>query len=81
MTSRYCLRVTETVDPAWVAWLDNLTLTHETDRSTTLAVRIADQDQLFRLLHKMGELGMTLLAVEVMQETDCSVFHNHTERR
>ncbi|MEZ4867810.1 MAG: hypothetical protein R3C14_41170 [Caldilineaceae bacterium] len=66
MTSWYCLRVAETVDPAWGAWLDQLTLTHNADGSTTLTGHFANQERLLQLLHKMGELGMTLLAVETV---------------
>mgnify|MGYP001291979091 CR=1 FL=1 len=70
MTSRYRLRVAETLDQAWAAWLGDLTVTRNADGSTTLSGHFADQEQIYQLLNKMGELGMTLLAAEMMSETD-----------
>lgn len=68
MQSRYCLRVAEAVDPAWAAWLGNLTVMRNADGTTTLSGFFADQEMLLQLLAKVGELGMTLLSVELVQE-------------
>lgn len=70
MPNWYHLRVAEALDPAWATWLGIHTMTHNADGTTTLTAYFANQDRLFQLLHKMGELGMTLLAVEVMQEDE-----------
>lgn len=70
MPNRYHLRVAEGLDPAWATWLGIHTMTHNADGTTTITAHFASQDRLFLLLHKMGELGMTLLAVEVRQEDE-----------
>ncbi|MEZ4708109.1 MAG: hypothetical protein R3A44_12930 [Caldilineaceae bacterium] len=79
MPSRYRLRVAEALDPAWAAWLGNLTVTRTADGATTITGLFSTQEQLFQLLHKMGELGMTLLAVEMTQEVDCTVLSHPVE--
>jgi hypothetical protein len=71
--------VAETLDPAWAAWLDEITLKHNADGSTTLSGRFANQERLFQLLSKIGELGMTLLAVEMAQETNDSAFSSDSD--
>ena len=38
-------------------------------RSTIIAL-VFEQESLFQLLHKLGELGVTLLAVAVMPEEE-----------
>ncbi|MEZ4658153.1 MAG: hypothetical protein R2911_11315 [Caldilineaceae bacterium] len=80
MPSRYHLRVAEALDPAWAAWLGNLTVTRAADGATTITGLFATQEQLFQLLHKMGELGMTLLAVEMTQEVDCAASSRNIQR-
>lgn len=68
MANRYCLRVAERLDPAWTAWLGNLALQYNDDGATILTGYFESQVQLFQLLHRMGELGVTLLAVELLPE-------------
>ncbi|HRW07295.1 MAG TPA: hypothetical protein P5121_19460 [Caldilineaceae bacterium] len=70
MPNRYQLRVAEALDPAWATWLGIHTMTHNAEGTTTITAHFANQEGLFQLLHKMGELGMTLLAVEVRQEDE-----------
>ncbi|MEZ4736326.1 MAG: hypothetical protein R3E79_55275 [Caldilineaceae bacterium] len=68
MPKGYHLRVAEGLDPAWATWLGIHTMTRNADGTTTISAHFVNQERLFQLLHKMGELGMTLLTVEVMQE-------------
>ncbi|MEZ4675964.1 MAG: hypothetical protein R2932_17190 [Caldilineaceae bacterium] len=70
MPNRYQLRVAEALDPAWATWLGIHTMTHNADGTTTIIALVFEQESLFQLLHKLGELGVTLLAVAVMPEEE-----------
>ena len=65
----YRLRVDGHLGEHWSAWLAGLALTHESDGTTTLTGEIADQAQLHGLLARVRDLGVTLLAVEVLDPT------------
>ena len=66
--TRYQLRVDGHIDDHWAAWFDNLTLTHESDGTTTLRGSVPDQAALHGLLAKVRDLGVTLISVEVIHE-------------
>ena len=63
MPAYYRIRVQGQLDPAWSAWFDGLSVTHDADGDTTLAGPVADQAALYSLLRKARDLGLTLLAV------------------
>jgi hypothetical protein len=60
----YQLRIDGYLDDHWSAWFDDLTLTHESDGTTSLRGEVSDQAQLHGLLSKIRDLGVTLLSVE-----------------
>ena len=64
--ARYELRVDGHLDDRWTAWFDDLTLTRESDGTTTLLVLVPDQAALHGLLAKVRDLGATLISVEVI---------------
>jgi hypothetical protein len=64
--SRYRLRVDGHLDDHWSAWFDDLTLTHESDRTTSLCGFVSDQAALHGLLMKVRDLGIILISVEVI---------------
>jgi hypothetical protein len=64
--SRYKLRVDGHLDDHWSAWFDDLTLTHESDRTTSLCGFVSDQAALHRLLMKVRDLGIILISVEAI---------------
>jgi len=68
--TRYQLRVDGHIDDHWAAWFDNLTLTHESDGTTTLHGAVPDQAALHGLLTKVRDLGVTLLSVNVIPGAD-----------
>lgn len=68
--TRYQLRVDGHIDDHWAAWFDNLTLTHESDGTTTLRGSVTDQAALHGLLAKVRDLGVTLISVEVIHGPD-----------
>ena len=65
----YRFRVDGHLDDRWSAWFGDLTLTHESDGTTSLSGAVADQAELHGLLVKVRDLGVVLISVEVM-ETD-----------
>ena len=60
------LRVDGHLDDHWSAWFGDLTLTHGTDGTTNLSGLVSDQSELYGLLMKVRDLGLTLLSVEVL---------------
>jgi hypothetical protein len=67
---QYELRVDGHIDDRWIAWFDDLTLTRESDGTTTLRGSVLDQAALHGLLAKVRDLGVTLLSVEVIDASD-----------
>lgn len=59
----YEIRVEGRLDDRWVTWFDGLTLTHETDTTTTLRGHVVDQAALHGLLQKVRDLGLPLVSV------------------
>ncbi len=68
MMNHYRLIIEESLDPAWAAWLGELTLSRNKDGTTALDGKIDQQNQLLRLLNKLQDLGVTLIAVEPVEE-------------
>lgn len=64
MPTDYQLRVDGHLDDHWSPWFEHLTLTHETDGTTSLRGPVLDQAQLHGLLVKVRDLGLTLISVE-----------------
>ena len=63
---RYELRVSGYLDDRWSEWFDDLTLTHESDGTTTMCGPVVDQAALHSLLIKIRDLGMTLVSVHAV---------------
>jgi len=68
--TRYQLRVDGHIDDHWATWFDNLTLTHESDGTTTLRGSVPDQAALHGLLAKVRDLGVPLISVDVIHGPD-----------
>jgi len=66
---RYRLRVDGHLDTHWSARFDDLALTLEDNGTTTLTGLLQDQSQLHGLLAKIRDLGLTLISVTVLTET------------
>jgi hypothetical protein len=64
----YELRVGRHLDDHWAEWFGNLALTRESDGTTTLSGRVADQAALHGLLIKVRDLGMTLISVRAIDQ-------------
>jgi len=66
----YRLRVGGHLDQRWSAWFDDLTLTRESDGTTSLSGAVTDQAELHGLLMKIRDLGITLISVDVIDPPD-----------
>jgi hypothetical protein len=65
--ARYRLRVAGRIDDRWAAWFGGLTLTHDSDGTTSLTGQVRDQAELHGLLAKVRDLGVTLISVTVVE--------------
>ena len=52
----------------WAEWFDGLTITQESDGNTRLTGVVTDQSALYGLLRKVRDLGLTLLAVNLIAD-------------
>jgi hypothetical protein len=59
----YEIRLKGHLDSRWVSWLDVLSLINESDGTTLIRGRIADQAALHGLLQKVRDLGLPLISV------------------
>lgn len=69
LPARYELRVAQHLDTHWATWFDDLTLTRHDDSTTTLTGLVQDQSQLHGLLAKVRDLGLTIISIRVLDET------------
>jgi hypothetical protein len=60
---RYEIRLTGHLDPRWAVWFDGLSLSRESDGTTTLRGAIPDQAALHGLLQKVRDTGLPLVSV------------------
>ena len=66
----YQVRIDGHLDQRWSAWFDDLTLTRESDGTTSLSGAVTDQAELHALLMKIRDLGITLISVDVIDPPD-----------
>ncbi len=59
----YRIRIQGRLDQRWSTWFDGMSLTHGEDGTTVLHGHVGDQAALHGLIHKVGDLGLTLLEV------------------
>jgi len=64
--TQYRIRIGGHLDQHWSAWFDDLTLTHESDGTTSLCGFVADQSALHGLLMKVRDFGVVLISVEAV---------------
>jgi hypothetical protein len=71
--ARYEIRLAGQLDPRWASWFDGLTLSHEPSGITVLRGAIADQAALHGLLQRVRDLGLPLVSVTRLDESDASL--------
>jgi hypothetical protein len=67
--AQYEIRLKGHIDSQWVDWFDGVTPTRQNDGTTILSGLLADQAALHGLLRKVGDLGMTLISINVIPST------------
>ncbi len=65
---QYEVRLKGHLDARWADWFEGLSITLEKNGDTMLTGPGLDQAALHRLLKKVRDLGMTLLAVNLREE-------------
>jgi hypothetical protein len=68
--AHYELRIEGHLDEHWTAWFGGLTLIREDDGTTTLRGAVTDQAELYGLLAKVRDLGITLISVNAVAATE-----------
>jgi hypothetical protein len=59
----YEIRVKGHLGPRWAAWFDGMSLTNESDGTTSIHGQVFDQAALHGLLHRLRDTGLPLLSV------------------
>jgi hypothetical protein len=59
----YRIRVEGVLEPTWSEWLDGMTISQEPGGVTILSGSIRDQAELFGLLTKVRDMGLSLISV------------------
>jgi hypothetical protein len=60
---QYEIRLKGHLEARWAAWFDGLSLSHNSDGTTTIRGFVADQAALHGLLQKVRDIGLTLISV------------------
>ena len=61
------IRVKGRIDERWSEWLDGLTIRHTSQDETVLAGAILDQAELYGLISKLRDLGLSLSLVRCVE--------------
>ncbi len=64
----YEIRIAGQLGAEWADWFDGMAITPAPDGVTRLTGVVTDQSALYGLLRKVRDLGLTLLAVNLMVE-------------
>lgn len=64
---RYEIRVQGQLDETWSDWFEGFTVTGTADGTTVLTGPAIDQAALHGLLRRVGDLGVTLISVNVLR--------------
>ncbi len=66
-SSRYQIRLKGVLDATWADWFDGFSITPEYEENTLLDGDVPDQASLHGILMKIGDLGLTLLSLERLE--------------
>lgn len=73
----YEIRIAGQLGGEWAEWFDGLTITPAPDGDTRLTGVVADQSALYGLLRKVRDLGLTLLAVNLIADQQDRSLDDH----
>ncbi len=65
----YRITIKGHLDKEWTHWFDGLTITQRADGKTDLSGQIIDQAALQTILRKIGNLNLTLISMNQIDET------------
>jgi hypothetical protein len=65
----YCIKVKGVLDEKWADWFDGLSIQPAANDETLLTGPVADQAALYGMLAKIRDLGLTLLMVQLCEES------------
>ena len=60
---RYEIRVKGHLESRWAAWFDGMSLTNETDGTTSIRGPVTDQAALHGLLQRLRDTGLPLISL------------------
>jgi len=66
----YQIHIRESLGEQWQEWFDGMTIVHTSSEETIITAEVIDQAQLFGLLKKVRNLGLTLLSVTPVNSDD-----------
>lgn len=69
-SSIYEIRVRNHLTSGWADWFDAIELRYEENGEMVLVVSLPDQSALHGILAKIRDLGLTLIAVNRINDTD-----------
>ena len=67
-TPIYEIRIEGHLDTQWADWFDGMSITREADGKTLLSGPVPDQPALYGLLHKVRDLGIPLVSVNLQSD-------------
>ena len=71
-SGRYVIRVKGHLEPRWAVWFDGMTLTNESDGTTSIHGPVIDQAALHGVLHRLRDTGLPLISVRQLGPSDNS---------
>ena len=79
----YAIRIAGHLGAEWADWFGGLAITQEVNGDTLLTGVVADQSALYGLLRRVRDLGLTLLAVNlIVEDRSAAPAHpSHTDRK
>lgn len=66
---RYQIRLHGQLDQRWSDWFGGFTITNQSDGTTMLTGPVVDQAALHGLLRRVGDLGVTLISLNITNES------------
>jgi hypothetical protein len=70
MNQQYRIQVKGHLPTGWSEWLGQCEITCEPDGNTTLTGPIRDQSELYGLVARLQNLGVTLISINPLPETE-----------
>jgi hypothetical protein len=78
---RYEIRLKGHLDARWAAWFDGLSLTNDSDGTTTITGQVIDQAALHGLLQQVRDVGLPLVSVTPVDPDQPDTLPNPHPRR